>query len=255
MMSERLQKHMAKAGLGSRRHCESLIRAGRVTVNGTPAELGMSVDPSRDQVVFDGKVVSGVERLVHLALNKPIGVLSSRKSQGGLPTVLDLVDVPERVYPIGRLDADSQGLVLLTNDGELTYRLTHPKFECEKEYLVLLDRLPTESDMRAWRGGLHVPGIGGTSPADVRPDLKNAKPWIRVIMHEGKNREIRRIAELLGYRVKRLIRIRIAGLRLGDLKEGDWRPLAPREIAALHASGKQDDGRAGMSSEKPRAAR
>ncbi len=240
---------MAKAGLGSRRHCEALIRAGRVTVNGTPAEIGMSVDPRRDRVVFDGKVVSGVERLVHLALNKPIGVLSSRKSQGGLPTVLDLVDVPERVYPVGRLDADSQGLVLLTNDGELTYRLTHPKFESEKEYLVLLDRLPTESDMRAWRGGLHVPGIGGTSPADVRPESGNGQPWIRVTMHEGKNREIRRIAELLGYTVKKLIRVRIGSLRIGDLKEGDWRHLAPREISALQASGKHDQG-AAVSSEK-----
>lgn len=248
-MNERLQKYMAKAGLGSRRYCETLIRAGRVTVNGTPAELGMSVDPKRDRVVFDGKAIRGEERLVHLALNKPVGVLSSSKSQGGLPTVLDLVDVGERVYPVGRLDADSQGLVLLTNDGELTYRLTHPKFESEKEYLVLLDRLPNESDMRAWRGGLHVPGIGATSAADVRPESENGQPWIRVIMHEGKNREIRRIAELLGYEVRRLIRVRIGNLRLGDLKEGDWRHLAPKEIRALQASRKLDQGAQGVSSE------
>ncbi len=207
--------------------------AGRVTVNGVAAELGMSVDPRTDQVVFDGRPVRGRERLVYVALNKPTGVLSSRKSQGGLPTVLDLVDVAERVYPVGRLDVDSQGLILLTNDGELTYRLTHPKFEHEKEYRVLLDRVPTEFDLRTWRRGMHIPGLGATSPADVGFESANGQPWLRVVMHEGKKRELRRIAELLGYQVRKLIRVRIGSLRLGDLGQGGWRQLTLKEIAAL----------------------
>ncbi len=232
-MSERLQKFMAKAGVGSRRHCEAFISAGRVTVNGVRAELGMSVDPQKDKVVFDGRDLRGSQRQVYLALNKPPGVLSSRTSQGGLPTVLDFVDVEERVYPVGRLDAESQGLVLLTNDGELTYHLTHPKFEREKEYRVLLDRVPAESDLNAWRQGHHVPGLGSTRPAFVSLEADDGRPWLRVVMHEGRNREIRRIAELFGYRVLKLIRVRMGSLRLGNLKEGSWRHLKPVEVTEL----------------------
>lgn len=238
-MRERLQKYMAEAGLGSRRRCETLIKAGRVKVNGLPAELGMSIDPQLDSVTFEGRLISGKEQLVYLALNKPAGVVTSRKSQGGRRTIMDLVDVAERVYPVGRLDADSQGLVLLTNDGDLTYELTHPKFEHEKEYRLLLDRLPAEGDLAAWRRGLHVPGLGDTSPAEVDLEPAQRQPWVRVVMHEGKKRQIRRVAEYLGFTVVRLIRVRIGGLSLGDLEEGRWRRLTSAEVAKLRGSGRR----------------
>jgi 23S rRNA pseudouridine2605 synthase len=248
-MPERLQKYMAAAGIGSRRYCESLIRAGRVTVNGSLAELGRSVEPGVDKVLFDGRDVGGAERQVYVALNKPAGVLSSRRSQGGLPTVIDLVDVPQRVYPVGRLDADSEGLVLLTNDGDLTYRLTHPKFEYEKEYRVRLDRTPSEGDLQSWRAGIEVPELGRTQPAAVLRESTDGR-WIRVVMHEGKNREIRRLAAVLGYDVERLIRLRIGRLQLGSMKQGEWRHLRPSEIAALqvHEDAVEDSAQAAADS-------
>jgi 23S rRNA pseudouridine2605 synthase len=236
-VSERLQKFMAQAGIGSRRHCETLIQAGRVSINGATAELGVSVDPLADRVLLDGKPIRAREKLLYLMLNKPTGVLSSTKSQGEFPTVLDMLRIEERIYPVGRLDVDSQGLVLLTNDGELTYHLTHPKYETEKEYRVQLNRVPAVRDLDVWRGGLYVPGLGRTSPAEVKVDSVDDKPWIRVVMHEGKNREIRRVADTLGYQVRRLIRVRIGTLRLGGLPEGSWRHLMREEVSALQEGG------------------
>ncbi|MGD8552825.1 MAG: S4 domain-containing protein, partial [Anaerolineales bacterium] len=142
MMSERLQKVLAHAGVASRRKSEELIRQGRVTVDGGRAEIGMKVEPDEVEIRVDGKKISAPERKVYILLNKPTGVLSSTRSQGGLPTVLDLVSIDERVYPVGRLDLDSEGLILLTNDGDLANRLTHPRYEHEKEYRVQLDRRP-----------------------------------------------------------------------------------------------------------------
>jgi 23S rRNA pseudouridine2605 synthase len=242
-VTERLQKYMARVGIGSRRQCESLIRAGRIAVNGVRAEIGMSVSPGRDTVLMDGKEIGPVEQLVYVALNKPTGVLSSRRSQGGLPTVVDLVRVPARLYPAGRLDADSQGLMVLTNDGDLTYHLTHPKFEREKEYRVLLDRTPGAADLEAWRRGIDVPDLGRTLPADVRLEDGGERRYVRVVMREGKNREIRRVAETLGYQVQKLIRVRIGELMLGNLREGQWRHLTTDEVRSLRGPGARSSRR------------
>ncbi|MGA9533846.1 MAG: pseudouridine synthase, partial [Anaerolineales bacterium] len=165
-------------------------------------------------------------------LHKPAEVLSSLQSQGGHETVDALVDVPERLYPVGRLDLDSEGLILLTNDGELTYRLTHPSFEHEKEYRVRLNRPLDPDGLAKWRSGLRIPGLGRTAPADVRFE-DDEKRWIRIVMHEGMKRQIRRTAEQLGYTVERLIRVRMGTLKLGDLPSGSWRRLNEGEAASL----------------------
>jgi 23S rRNA pseudouridine2605 synthase len=234
-MSERLQKVMAAAGIGSRRACEEYIRQGRVTVNGERAQLGIKVDRASDEIKFDSHPIGRAEAAVYVALHKPVGVLSSLRSQGGRPTVDSLVDLEERVYPVGRLDADSEGLILLTNDGQLTHRLTHPSYRGEKEYRVRLDRPLESSGLEPWRRGLRVPGLGMTAPAEVNPDRVDRR-WLRVIMHEGMNREIRRIAQHLGYQVERLIRVRMETLRLGELPVGEWRQLTMEEVGELRAS-------------------
>lgn len=233
-MSERLQKFMAHAGIGSRRVCETLIEQGRVEVNGQPAKLGMSITPDRDRVVVDGQAVLETELKVYVALNKPSGYLSSRRSQGGLPTVVDLVALPQRLYPVGRLDADSQGLILLTNDGDLAYRLTHPRFEHEKEYRVLLDREPNASELTAWRRALANPDRRQAAPPVVESTPAQGEPWLRIVLKEGRNRQIRNVAESLEFEVKRLIRVRIHQLQLGDLQQGDWRHLSAEEVVGLH---------------------
>nr|MCU0492431.1 rRNA pseudouridine synthase [Chloroflexaceae bacterium] len=155
MAAERLQKVLASAGIASRRDCEALISAGRVTVNGRVVhELGTRVDPEQDMVAVDGKPVQQPVERTYLMLNKPVGVVSTADDPQGRPTVVELVDVPGRVYPVGRLDADSEGLLLLTDDGELTHRLTHPSFSVEKEYRVLLDSAPDAHALREWRTGV-----------------------------------------------------------------------------------------------------
>lgn len=231
-MTQRLQKAMAAAGIGSRRTCEEYIRQGRVTVNGETAELGCKVDVLKDEIRLDHELVHEIERPIYIVLHKPVDVLSSLQSQGGHPTVESLVDVPERVYPAGRLDLDSEGLILLTNDGELTHRLTHPRFEHEKEYRVRLDRPLEAEDLAAWRSGLAVADLGKTAPVEIQPE-ESDKRWVRIVMHEGKKRQIRKIAKHLGYQVERLIRVRMETLTLGDLPAGTWRQLTQEEVVTL----------------------
>ncbi|HEX9798349.1 MAG TPA: pseudouridine synthase [Anaerolineales bacterium] len=233
-MSQRLQKLMAEAGLGSRRSCEELIRQGKVEVNGRVAKLGDKADPGQDRILVDGSPLPAAEAPVYLMLNKPRGVLSSLQSQGGLPTVDSVVDVPQRVYPVGRLDRQSEGLVLLTNDGELTHRLSHPRFEHEKEYHVLLDRPPNDRVLKEWRAGPRLAELGQLAPAVVEP-LRGRPGWLRIVLHEGKKHQIRDTAAHFGYQVKALIRKRIGPLKLGDLAAGAWRHLTPEEIDALHS--------------------
>lgn len=229
---ERLQKILASAGHGSRRQCEQYIRQERVEVNGEVAELGQKADSIQDEIRLDGKPIGKPEASRYLLLYKPRDVLSSLESQGGHPTVDDLIDVPQRIYPVGRLDLDSEGLLLLTNDGDLTHRLTHPSFEHEKEYRVLLDREPTTEQLQAWRRGVELPELGPTARAKVSREA-DAEPWVRVVMHEGMNRQIREIASYLGLAVVRLIRVRMATVRLGDLQPGEWRPMKREEIGVL----------------------
>ena len=232
--SERLQKFLARAGIGSRRKCEELIRSGRITVNGKVASLGQRVIESEDQVRFDGEMVSGSERPVYIIMNKPSGVLSSLNSQGGHPTVIDLLDIRERVYPVGRLDLESQGLIFLTNDGDLTNRLSHPRYGHEKEYRILLNRSPDASQLEAWRSGVVLATGERTAPAKVFLEKnKGDQPWVRVTMRQGMKRQIRNTAKALGLHVRKLIRVRLGKLRLSGLGSGEWRFLSNKEVSAI----------------------
>lgn len=235
MSEERIQKIMARAGVGSRRACEDLIRAGRVHVNGKVAHLGDSANPRTDKITVDYEALPAPEPLVYIALHKPRGVESTVQSQGGLQTVRDLVPVSERVYPVGRLDVESEGLLLLTNDGELTNHLTHPRYGSEKEYQVKINGHPRDEQLEIWRRGLVLPDTGEqTGPARVSVFKEGASgTWLKVVMREGKKHQIRRVCETLGLPVKRLIRVRMATLTLGKLQPGEWRHLDSREVVAL----------------------
>lgn len=233
MGAERLHKILARAGVASRRRCEALIVEGRVTVNGRPATLGQSADPAREAIRVDGRPIAAAPPPVVVALHKPAGVVSSLDPQGPRRTVRQLVSLPGRLYPAGRLDLHSEGLVILTNDGDLALRLTHPRFEHEKEYRVLLDRPPEEAQLNAWRRGMAT-SAGRPAPARVRRESAEAEDgWIRVVLREGRKRQIRESARSLGLEVRRLIRVRIGGLDLGRLRPGEWRVLPPAEVRAL----------------------
>ncbi len=233
-MAERLQKLLSRAGYGSRRASEQLIRAGRVTVNGRVARLGQSADPAIDRVAVDGQPLS-FEELLYIMLNKPRGVLSSTEDelQQGRSTVLDLVPFHEHIYPVGRLDKTSGGLILLTNDGALANRLTHPRYEHEKVYEVTVEGHPDDATLQQWREGLMLRGKR-TLPAKVDLLQQNELTTrLRVTLREGRKRQIRRVAELLGHPVRRLTRVQLGSLQLGDLPPGHWRHLTAEEVHHL----------------------
>jgi len=233
-MEERIQKILARTGLGSRRACESYIDAGRVTINNRIAKLGDKADSNKDRIYLDGEPISAPEELIYIALYKPRGVLSAAVSPEALQTVCDLVDIPQKVYPVGRLDVESEGLILLTNDGELTNRLTHPRYGHEKEYRVLVARHPDHSQLEAWSHGVVLSDGYKTAPAQVSFQRAMGKgSWLRVIMREGKKRQIRETGSILGLPVVKIIRVRIGTLMLGDLKARQWRYLSAEEIEAL----------------------
>ena len=226
---ERLQKVLSQAGLGSRRTCEELIEDGRVTVNGEVAVLGRRVETAADQVAVDGVVIGVAPGLVHYLLNKPRGVVSTAADTHGRATVVELVPSEPRVYPVGRLDADTEGLLLLTNDGELTHRLTHPSFGVEKEYLAEVTGTPTRGAIRRLREGVELDD-GPTSPAKVSALAPNL---LRITIHEGRNRQVRRMCEAIGHPVVRLVRTRIGPLRDASLAPGEWRALTVDEVRTL----------------------
>lgn len=235
-MEERLQKILAQAGHGSRRSCEQLIIAGRVRVNGQVAKLGQKADVANDKITLDGKPVAANVEYVYVALHKPRNVLSTVTAEPGdnRKTVRDLVDVPERLFPVGRLDFDSEGLILMTNDGDLANKLTHPRYGHEKEYKVLLARRPDDKQLQAWARGVVLEDGHRTAPAQVRFESTSGKgAWIRVIMGEGRKRQIREIGFLLGLPVVRILRIRIGTLRLDKLKPRQWRYLTAQEVAEI----------------------
>ena len=235
-MEERLQKILAQAGFGSRRDCEELILAGRVRVNGAVAIIGQKADPTVDKILFDGNAVKAPEQKVYIALHKPRMVLSVVEAEpdDNRQTVRDLVPVPERLYPVGRLDFDSEGLILMTNDGDLANDLTHPSKGHEKEYRVLVARHPDAEQLATWRRGVVLEDGYKTMPVSVSVDGMSGKgAWIRVVMREGRKRQIREIGSLLGLPVVRIVRVRIGTLRLGTLKAKEWRYLTSEEIAEL----------------------
>ena len=235
-MEERIQKILAQAGHGSRRSCELFIEAGRVRVNGQVAKLGQKADASRDKITLDGKPVAANTEFVYVALHKPRNVLSTVSAEPGdsRKTVRDLVDLPERLYPVGRLDIDSEGLILMTNDGEMANRLTHPRYGHEKEYRVLLARRPDDKQLDAWARGVVLEDGYRTAPAQVRFESTAGKgAWVRIIMGEGRKRQIREIGFLLGLPIVRILRVRIGTLQLGNLKPRQWRYLTMQEIADL----------------------
>jgi len=240
-MPERLQKILAQSGYGSRRACEDFITAGRVRVNGQTASLGQKADPVMDKITLDGKPIAAAETLTYIALYKPRNVLSTVERERGddRQTVRDLVDVPGHLYPVGRLDFESEGLVLMTNDGDLTNRLTHPKFGHEKEYRVLLARRPDQDQLEAWRRGVILEDGYKTQPVDVRFEGAQGKgAWVRVVMGEGRRRQIRETCHQLGLPVVRILRIRIGSLRIGNLKPRQWRYLTMQEVDELKGNEK-----------------
>ncbi len=226
---ERLQRVLSRVGFGSRRVCEDLIAEGRVTVNDEVAVLGRRVDWEQDRVAVDGIAVGVRPDQVYYLLNKPVGVVTTAHDPQGRPTVVQLVPDDVRVFPVGRLDADTEGLLLLTNDGELTHRLTHPSFGVDKEYLAWVQGTPARGALRTLREGVELDD-GITAPARVAavaPDL------LRITVHEGRNRQIRRMCDAVGHPVRRLVRVRIGPLSDSKLAPGAWRRLELDEVRAL----------------------
>lgn len=236
-MTVRLQKLLAQAGYGSRRKCEILIASGRVFVNGKRAHLGQKADPERDRIEIEGIEIE-LASPIYIKLNKPKGVISSTTDElnQGRMTIMDLVPVSEHLYPVGRLDKQSEGLMLLTNDGALTHRLTHPRFQHEKVYEVIVDGKVSAEALKQWQRGIFLEGRK-TAPAsiDVLKQLPD-RTKLLVRLREGRKRQIRKIAAQLGFPVKRLRRIQIGPLKLGDLDPGEWRHLTNQEIEALKDS-------------------
>jgi len=229
MPAERLHKLIANAGLCSRRRAEELLRDGLVSVNGQPAQLGDKADPSRDAIAVAGKPLAAPPEPLVLLLNKPMGVLCSCSDPHGRPTVLDLLPPELRqnsgLHPVGRLDADSRGALLLSNQGDLTLRLTHPRYGHRKTYRVWVEGQPSAAALGRWRRGIRLDGQA-TQPVGVRV-LKTTgdATWLEVVMGEGRNRQIRRTAALLGHPVRDLQRLAIGTVELGRLGEGEWRRL------------------------------
>lgn len=228
-MEERLQKILSAHGICSRRAAETWLAAGRVTVNGRPAAAGEKADPDKDDIRVDGKPLKGPGRRTYLLLNKPRGYVTTLSDEKGRRTVADLVkDCGARVWPVGRLDLDSEGLLILTDDGELTQRLLHPSHEVEKEYLVWV-KGDIPAALPVLRGPMELDGVP-LSPARVEPAGEGI---LSVTIHEGRNRQVRRMCAQAGLQVTRLRRVREGALTLGELKPGRWRRLSPSEVALL----------------------
>ena len=226
---ERLQKVLAVRGWGSRRVCEDLIAAGRVTVNGEVAVLGRRVDTETDTVAVDGVPIGVRPDVVYYLLNKPVGVVTTASDPQGRPTVVEMVPSEPRVYPVGRLDVATEGLLLLTNDGDLAHRLAHPSHGVEKEYLVEVEGRIHEGGLRRLRDGVELDD-GLTAPAKA----SQPEPGIlRITIHEGRNRQVRRMCEAIGHPVLRLVRVRIGPLRDAGLPPGEWRELTLDEVRSL----------------------
>lgn len=230
---ERLQKVLARVGVGSRRACDELIEAGRVTVNGARAELGTRIDPERDAVEVDGIPVALSTELVYLALHKPLGVISSARDTRGRKTVIDLVPRHPRVFPVGRLDLDTTGLLLMTNDGDFANRVAHPRYEIPKTYVAEVRGAVGRATVRSLTSGVELED--GPARADHARLLASApgRGVVEVVVREGRNRLVRRMLDVVGFDVVSLVRTAIGPVRLGRLKAGEWRQLKRPEILDL----------------------
>lgn len=226
----RLNAYLARAGVASRRKADQLIKAGRVTVNGEVGQLNTFVE-SRDRVAVDGEEVR-LQRLAHVLLHKPAGIVTTASDPQGRRTVVDLVEHDVRVVPVGRLDVDTTGALLLTNDGELAHRLAHPRYEVEKVYEADVEGEPSDDALKRLAEGVELED-GMTAPAEVR---RVAPSKIELSIHEGRNRQVRRMLEAIGHPVRRLHRSRYAGLTLDDLAPGQWRELSAEEVRRLRGS-------------------
>lgn len=232
----RLQKYLADHGIASRRKCEEYILEGKVKVNGKiVTELGTKVTPYEDEVIFQNKVIGKDENKVYILLNKPIGYVTTVKDQFNRPTVLDLVKVKERIVPVGRLDMYTSGAILLTNDGEFVYKVTHPKFEIEKSYIVTIKGGITKEEIEKLKNGVEIDDYitGKAKVKIIKQDKEKDITRIEIIIHEGKNREVRKMCEAIKKRVLALHRTKIGKIEVKDLKIGTWRYLTQNEIKEL----------------------
>ncbi len=244
MTTERLQKLIARAGLASRRAAEQLIVDGRVRVNGTVARIGESADPATDRIEVDGSPLPSATRPIHLAIHKPSGFLSSARDERGRRSVVSLVETRgERLWPAGRLDVESEGLMILTNDGEWANRVLHPRYGTLREYAALISPAPTRAMLQRLRDGVTledgpaqlVDARYALPPAEVERDRDEDGAWLRVRIGEGRKREVRRLFAALDANVDRLVRTGIGSLRLNGLRAGQWREMRGDEVAALSA--------------------
>ncbi|MGG7143265.1 pseudouridine synthase [Clostridium nigeriense] len=241
-MEERLQKFMARCGIASRRKCEEIILSGKVRVNGKITnELGIKINSEVDIVSCEGKIIKPEEKKLYIMLNKPEGYITSVKDEKGRKTILDLVKVEERIYPIGRLDYDSSGLILLTNDGDIYNKIIHPRVKVEKKYIVLCKGEFTKEELTKFENGVDIGGyITAKSKIKILDKEKDRKTnkintLVEVIIHEGKNRQIRRMCEALGHEVITLNRVAVGNIKLGYLKKGEWRELREDELKYINS--------------------
>ncbi|WHE08076.1 pseudouridine synthase [Thermoanaerobacterium thermosaccharolyticum] len=231
---ERLQKYLAECGIASRRKCEQLILDGKIKVNGTVIKnLGIKIDPDKDIVEYDGRVVAKVQHNIYIMLNKPTGFITTVKDQFGRPSVLDIIKIKDRIYPVGRLDYNTSGLLLLTNDGDIANKLMHPKHEIDKVYIAKIRGIPDDKDLDRFRNGLLLDNrLTAKAKIEILKKINN-DALVKIVIHEGRNRQIRRMCELIGHPVMTLKRIKIGDLELGNLKVGQWRYLTGEEVQYL----------------------
>lgn len=229
-MKERLQKYMARCGVASRRKCEEIIFQGRVHVNGKKVTDITIIDDEKDIVKVDGKVIKPKDKKIYIMLNKPVEVITSVKDEHNRKTVLDVVKIKERIYPVGRLDYDTSGLLILTNDGDVAFKLTHPSKEIDKVYIALINGTPSKDEIERFKNGIKIDDYI-TSPAEIKIlNVKGGLCEVEITIHEGKNRQVRKMCDAIGHPVVSLKRIKIGRLSLGNLKEGQWRYLTKSEI-------------------------
>ena len=235
MEEVRLQKYLAEAGIASRRKCEEYIAQGRVKVNNKVAELGRKIDPKKDEVLFNGKKILIQEELIYILLNKPIGYVTTAKDQFNRDSVLDLVKTNKRLVPVGRLDMYTSGALILTNDGDFVYKVTHPKHEIEKMYTVTIKGIVKQEEIEVLKKGVEIEDYI-TKPAKVKilkTDEEKNQSRLEITIHEGKNRQVRKMCEAIGHKVLALHRSKIAGIGVKDIPLGKWRYLNYKEVKKI----------------------